>query len=58
MDNLYISQSFSVEDIRRIRIDDNERRRDMDSKELAEDIRKSAEEGYRIMEQLRNYQHS
>ena len=51
MDNT--NQSFSVEDIRKIRNEDDKRRRDMNAKELAEDIRKSASEGRKIMEQLR-----
>lgn len=53
MNNLQISQSFSVEDIRRIRNDDDKRRRDMTPKELADDIRKGAEEGHRIMAEIR-----
>ena len=53
MDNTNTSQSFSVEDIRKIRNDDDKRRRNMNAKELSEDIRKSASEGQRIMEQLR-----
>ena len=53
MSSTSTNQSFSVEDIRKIRNEDNKRRRNMDAKELSEDIRKSASEGQKIMEQLR-----
>jgi|GEM_PF-2311912 len=56
MDSTYRNQSFSVEDIRRIRSEDDQRRRNMNARELSEDIRKSAEEGHRIMAQLRQEQ--
>ena len=52
MDNTNAGQSFSVEDIRRIRNEDDKRRRNMNAKELSEDIRKSARDGHKIMEQL------
>ena len=52
MDNSNAKQSFSVEDIRMIRNEDDKRRRDMNAKELSEDIRKCASEGHRIIEQL------
>lgn len=53
MNDLRDSQSFSVEDIRRIREEDDKRRGQMTSKELAEDIRKSAEEGHRIISAIK-----
>ena len=56
MNSAYINQSFSVEDIRRIRKEDDIRRRDMNARELSEDIRNSAEEGRRIMDRLRQPQ--
>lgn len=56
MDSTNTRQGFSVEDIRRIRNEDDIRRRGMNARELSEDIRKSAEEGYRILAQLRQNQ--
>jgi len=53
MNNTNTSQSFSVEDIRKIRNEDNKRRRNMSAKELSEDVRKCASEGQKIMEQLK-----
>jgi len=56
MDSVNTRQGFSIEDIRRIRIEDDIRRRGMDARELSDDIRKSAEEGHRILTQLRQTQ--
>jgi hypothetical protein len=49
MSNPQSGQSFSVDDIRRIRDEDDRRRRDMTAKELAADVREAAAEGHRIM---------
>ncbi|MCL2856223.1 MAG: hypothetical protein FWE19_00665 [Oscillospiraceae bacterium] len=46
--------SLGVEEIRRIRNEDDKRRQNMNAEELAADIRKSATEGHAIMEKLRN----
>ncbi len=53
MNNISVGQSFSVEDIRHIRIEDEKRRRSMSREELWEDIRKGAEEAHRIMERVK-----
>lgn len=53
MNNIVGSQSFSVEDIRRVRTEDGKRRQSMNREELWEDIRKGAEEPHRIMERIK-----
>lgn len=54
MDNLYMNnQSFSVEDIRRVREADHQRWQGMTPAELTKDIHKGAEEGHRILEVLK-----
>ena len=53
MSNTNTSQSFSVDDIRKVRNEDHKRRQNMTAKELSEDIRKCASEGHKIMEQLK-----
>lgn len=47
------NQSFSVRDIRKIREADHERWSKMTPAEIVEDIRKGAEEGHKIIAQLR-----
>ena len=54
MNSPQIGQSFSVDDIRRIRDEDDRRRRNMNAKELATDVREAATEGHRIMAALKD----
>lgn len=49
-----ISDKFTIEDIHKIRYESYERRKNMTAKELIEDTKKGAEEGKRIMAQLKN----
>jgi hypothetical protein len=48
-----ISQSFSVDDIRHVRIEDDQRYRSMTPEEISRDIHERAVEGHRIMERIR-----
>ena len=52
MERPIISEKFNVEDIRKIREYDDNRRRGMTASELARDIQKSAEEGHNILARL------
>ena len=52
MDRSILNQSFSVEDIRKLRINNHECRMSMTSEELAEDIRRGAKEGHRILTEI------
>jgi hypothetical protein len=47
------SQSFNVDDIRRIRIEDEQRYHGMTPEEISRDIHERAQEGHRIMERVR-----
>ena len=53
MNNRMASQSFNVDDIRRIREKSDIRYRSMTSEEISKDIRKRAQIGYSILEKLR-----
>ena len=54
MEKLNISEKFNVDDIRKIREYDNERRRGMNAEELMRDICAGAEEGHKILEGLQS----
>ena len=54
MEELNISEKFNVEDIRKIREYEDERRRNMNAQELMSDIYAGAEEGHKILESLKN----
>lgn len=49
-----ISDKFTVEDIHKIRYESFEKRKNMNAKELIEDTKRGAEEGKRIMAELKN----
>ena len=48
MNNMRPNQSFSVADIRRVREEDDSRRKNMTPKELADDVYKAAAEGRKV----------
>ncbi len=52
MNEQNISQSFNVDDIRRIRAEDEQRYRDMTPEEISQDIHERAQEGHRIMTRI------
>ena len=48
-----VSQSFNVNDIRRIRIEDDLRYRDMTPEEVSRDIHERAKVGHQIIDEIR-----
>ena len=53
MDNSRESQSFNVDDIRRVREEADKRYQGMTPEEISRDIHERAQVGYRIIERLR-----
>ncbi len=53
MNNNIASQSFNVDDIRRIRVEDDLRYSKMSAEEISHDIHELAQEGYKIVERIR-----
>ena len=53
MDRPILSPNFTLEDIRKLRSFNHERRLNMSPEELAKDIDEGAKEGYRILKELR-----
>ncbi len=49
-----ISPDFTLDDIRKLRQYNDERRKKMTPSELSDDIREGAKEGYRIIEELKS----
>lgn len=49
-----MSDKFTIEDIHKIREENYERTKDMKPLEVIEDTKRQAEEGKRIIEELRN----
>ncbi len=53
MNEQKMSQSFNVDEIRRIRVEDNLRYSKMTPEEISHNIHERAQEGYKIMERIR-----
>lgn len=53
MDKPVLSPNFTVEDIRKLRNYNHERRMKMTPAELSRDIQEGAKEGYRILAELK-----
>ena len=53
MNNQIKSQSFNVDDIRRVREKADVRYQNMSSEEISKDIHKRAQTGYKILENLK-----
>ena len=53
MNEPYISQSFNVDDIRRIRKEDDLRYHGMTPEEISHDIHERAKEGHAIIERIK-----
>jgi hypothetical protein len=51
--NEHTNQSFNVDDIRRLREENDLRYRDMTPAEISQDIQERATEGHAIIEQIR-----
>ncbi len=49
-----ISEKFTIDDIHQVRYESYESRKNMSAKELIEDTKKGAQEGKKILEQIRN----